>query len=78
MFLKTQQKRSSTVVSERVEHSRSQVQKQMSILSMFAVNKERPLSEMKMGQTHQVSSNKVLPHNMSIKRSAVCQLTLID
>jgi hypothetical protein len=50
----------------------------MSILSMFAVNKERPLSEMKNGQTHQMSSNKVLPHNMGIKRSPVCQLTLID
>lgn len=54
------------------------MQKQMSILSMFAGEKARPLSEMKMSQTHQVSSNKGLPHNMGVKRSAVCELTLID
>lgn len=56
----------------------------MSILSMFAVDKVRPLSEMKEmnemkhAKTHQVSDRKVNPHNVGVKRSPVCQLTLIE
>jgi hypothetical protein len=72
LFLKSQYRRSTSLASETVEQSRSQVQKQMSILSMFSGQKQRPLSEMKIGQTHQVSEKRVLPHNIGIKRSTVC------
>ena len=46
------------MVPDKVEQSRSQVQKQMSILNMFTGQKQRPLSELKNGKTHQISEKR--------------------